>query len=158
MENFKTIPFCKDYEITITGIVRKVKGNKVLKHRIIEGADTVCLRIKNKVRTHYIHRLVYETFIDGNIKDGYISHIDGNKLNNNPKNLVFVKGSNTANAHKANTGDLCKHSKLKEQDVLVILQLLKEGVTISELAEIYNVSVSTIGNIKTGRRWKKQTK
>ena len=50
----------------------------------------VSLRLGNKRKNHYVHRLVAETFI-GEIPDGYvINHIDYDKANNKVTNLEIV--------------------------------------------------------------------
>lgn len=86
---------------------------------------------------------------------------------------AFFKGSNLtkehkekiSNSHKKNKQSLEKKrflmrgsgspsSKLKEEDVLFIKQSLKDkSFTEKELSKKYNVSESTIANIKKGKCW-----
>jgi group I intron endonuclease len=44
-------------------------------------------------------------------------------------------------------------AKLKESDVYLILELLDAGKTLKEIASNFDVSMSTIGAIKSGRTW-----
>lgn len=46
------------------------------------------------------------------------------------------------------------NNKLSESDVPVILNLIKEGKKLTEIAALYNVSKGNISAIKTGRGWK----
>jgi group I intron endonuclease len=44
--------------------------------------------------------------------------------------------------------------KLKEEDVIQILQLIKMGIQGVEIARMFNISPSTISDIKYNRKWK----
>lgn len=44
-------------------------------------------------------------------------------------------------------------SKLKESDVLAIKELIKDGLTPTEIADKFNVTRYAIGDIKSGRSW-----
>jgi hypothetical protein len=46
------------------------------------------------------------------------------------------------------------NSKLSEGDVLLIKQMLKDGIRQGEIAEIFNISKSFVSSINTGKRWK----
>lgn len=51
-------------------------------------------------------------------------------------------------------GSLHHNSKLKEEDVISIIKLLKQNKTQNSIALLFNVSRSTIKNIKEKRNWK----
>jgi group I intron endonuclease len=53
----------------------------------------------------------------------------------------------------ARRGEGGVRAKLKEKDVLNIKELIKNGYTNKQIAEIYNVDGSTISKIKTGISW-----
>lgn len=50
-------------------------------------------------------------------------------------------------------GENGNNSKLKEIQVIEILKMLKDGITMKEIAKQYNVSISCISDIKHKRNW-----
>ena len=73
-----------------------------------------------------------------------IDRIDGNK-NYCPENCRWV----TPKVNQRNRDCVI----LNEEKALEIRILLKKGIKISELAIMYNVNKTTIGNIKSNRTW-----
>ena len=112
-----------------------------------------------------VHRLVLETFCPvENMQDLQVNHKDGNKSNNRLENLEWTtRKENMQHAmslHLFNPSDRYgeKHPmcKLSKSDVNIIRQLLLQYIyTQHEIALIYNVSDTTISEIKTGRTRKK---
>lgn len=105
-EVFKDIPGYPNYQVSNYGNIKslprkiKTKGDVwwLTEERILKpGKDKksyfiVALCEKNKKRTHYIHRLVWDYFGKGE-RDGLvlqIDHIDNNKHNNKITNLRLV--------------------------------------------------------------------
>lgn len=77
-----------DYEISNKGRVRNIKTGRVLKTNVnSRGYMQVCLRNNNTQITRKIHRLVADTFFDGDHQGLDVNHIDGDKLNNHISNL-----------------------------------------------------------------------
>lgn len=83
----------KKYEVSDTGLVRRVDTKRTLQGCITSGYRSVKLTFENsKQQRFYVHRLVAEHFIfnpDPKNKT-IVNHIDGNKLNNNVENLEWV--------------------------------------------------------------------
>lgn len=81
------------YEVSDTGIVRRVDTKRTLNGCITSGYRSVKLTFDNsKQQRFYVHRLVAEHFIlnsDPKNKT-FVNHKDGNKLNNNVDNLEWV--------------------------------------------------------------------
>jgi hypothetical protein len=107
--------------------------------------------IKQKARVHVV---VLETFVCAR-PDGMIAcHGNGNSTDNRLCNLRW--GSHHDNAkdkilhgtHKY--GELCRHSKLSEDQAIAILESSKANAA---LAKDYGVCKATISHIKTGRNW-----
>jgi hypothetical protein len=116
---------------------------------------------KNTKRYHkYLHRLLAEAFILNPENKPEVNHIDGNKLNNNLKNLEWVTSSeNKKHAFKiglkSHKGIHGPSHKLTEWDVRMIRKLYKNTKywTQSELAKIFNVTQPTIRFIVLNKSW-----
>ena len=81
------------YEVSDTGVVRRIDTKRVLNGCITSGYRSVKLTFENsKQQRFYVHRLVAEHFIQNSDPKNktFVNHIDGNKLNNNVKNLEWV--------------------------------------------------------------------
>lgn len=93
------------YQISNNGQVKNVKTNIILTGDINSaGYKRITLYSPIKKR-FFIHRLVAEHFCNKplNYKELVVNHIDGNKLNNNYKNLEFVtRSENDLHAFKLN--------------------------------------------------------
>ena len=77
------------YFVSENGDVFSCKKQRFLKKSIhSKGYEVVDLFINGKRKTAFVHRLVAECFIG--VSDMQVNHIDGNKLNNNVKNLEYV--------------------------------------------------------------------
>lgn len=129
-----------------------IKRGRVLKP--IYGGDNyqmVCLRVNNKPKNQYIHRLVATTFIgkpQGNME---VNHKDGDKKNNKVSNLEWVTSSeNTRHAYKNGLLN-SKHARKK-----VIGTNIKTGEklifnSITEAADYAGVSLSSVSGCLRGR-------
>jgi hypothetical protein len=160
IECWKIIKKFPNYEISNLGKVRNIKLKKTHQVRISKfGYDRVHLRKDNKEFNKFMHVLVYNTFI-GKIPNGYeINHKDGNKLNNKIDNLeLTTRSGNIKHAYENNLMDRkgIKHPRsiLKENDIIKIRKLLKNGFTQRYIGELFGVKRSTIQNIKCNKNWK----
>lgn len=89
---WKTVNECNLYEVSNTGLVRRIETKRILKGCITSGYRSVKFTFPDgKQRRFYVHRLVAEHFLppQGN-KDLVVNHKDGDKLNNNVENLEWV--------------------------------------------------------------------
>jgi hypothetical protein len=108
-------------------------------------------------KKYMLHRYIYEECF-GLIPEGMIvRHKCDNRLCINSEHLEL-------GTHADNMEDMTKRerqcrggdspfAKLTEKDIPVIRDLLREGVSTVVVAEKYNVSRTTIGNIKHNRNW-----
>ena len=89
--SFKRIAGFYDYAISKCGKVLSVRYNKIIsQHENHGGYMCVSLRKNGKHHSQRLHRLLAITFIEKELKDQCVNHIDGNKLNNDLANLEWV--------------------------------------------------------------------
>lgn len=127
--NFKKInvdEISENYEINEDGIVRNISKNKLLIGTLENhGYFSVKLRTKSgKDKKFLIHRLVIFTFGAKSCKN-MVNHIDGNKLNNNIKNLEWV-------TQRENIVKYFKSNNNKRRENMLNLKDIKE------IKKIYN--------------------
>ena len=88
----KRITGFEDYTIDSVGNVKK--GNKIISsHETMKGYRRINLRRNKKNSLHYVHRLVAETFIPKQERDGqklFVDHIDHDRSNNCFTNLRWL--------------------------------------------------------------------
>ena len=107
-----------------------------------------------------LHRLVAEAFIPNPSNKPEINHIDGDKLNNSTDNLEWTTHAENM-AHAAETGllpDRCgeknPRSRLMAEQVYEIRALRAEGLRLTEIGAMFDVSKQCVCEIVHGRRWK----
>lgn len=84
------------YEVNQHGTIRNARTKQIKKPRTDSwGYHQVSLStgVRGKNRSKTVHRLVADTFYDGDHSELQVNHIDGNKTNNHIANLEFVTGS-----------------------------------------------------------------
>lgn len=155
----------KKYLIDEDGNIFDVKENKFRKpSETNKGYLKVSFYINGKYKSKFVHRLVITTFNPvENMENLQVNHIDGNKKNNNINNLEWCTlQENMSHAWKnglcSNSspyGNLAHHKKIDRDIVDLILLDLKNGISYSKIANKYNISKSTVYQIKNGITWNK---
>jgi hypothetical protein len=118
-EQFFTIPFSTNYEISKLGNVRNRFTKQVLKPQIgTTGYYGVNIKNSNgKFRMMKIHRIMALTFLDNPEEKRTVNHKDGNKLNNKLSNLEWATDLENS-THARETG-LCEQGiKLKATNIV----------------------------------------
>lgn len=100
------------YQVSNLGNVKNIKRNIYLQPNLGDNYLRVNLCKKGKCKTKPIHRLVAIAFIPNLENKPYVDHIDGNKLNNNVKNLRWA--TEKENQLNQNTIKNCKPIKCIE--------------------------------------------
>jgi len=144
-----------NYVCSSKGEVKSIKRNKVLKANNCSGYHVVDLCKNGKIKRHLIHRIIAITFHENHENKPQVNHINGNKLDNSVNNLEWVTRSENQ-LHSIRIG--LRHtrgvnnsqSKLNENDAL---EIYNSNETLGELSLKYNVSKSTICDIKRGYSW-----
>ena len=165
------------YEVSNTGKIKSLrrynpdsgKHGMWYKERIMainldkDGYQVVHLSKDGRCKLCKVHRLVLSSF-DRQYCDLQVNHVDGNKENNNLKNLEWVTISeNIKHAYKtglkSQLGSKNNQSKLIEEEVLEIIELFKTtDLNNREIGDRYSVNDETIRNIRKGRTWTHLTK
>lgn len=128
----------------------RVQQSIIGKKRKVSNHCTGYLTIRIMDKTHRVHRLVALTFL-GNPPEGKesVNHKNGNKKDNRLDNLEWC--SNKENTEHAIATGLMNQkginnqsAKLSKADIKEALILVKEGVSIQDIAKIFMVSRNTI--------------
>ncbi len=169
IETWKQVDgFDGKYSVSSFGRVRNNNSGLVLKQKMRSGYPAICFHVTRKtVKTFSIHRLVAIAFL-GDALNMQVNHKDGNKNNNNIKNLEWVTPKeNSIHSSKmgfAPSGERNGQSKLTKEAVVLIRKLYKGGkayaarsmnyVSQEMLALKFGVSRGLIGHIVNGRSWR----
>lgn len=143
----------EDYIITKNGEVINRHNNRKLKP---QPNGKGYLRVIIGGHRYFVHRLVAEKYIPNPEGKLQVNHKDGNKLNNSISNLEWVTNqenrTHAVNIGLHSCGDNCSCSKLTSKQVFEILE--DDAHSFTELGKIFNVSRTTIADIKHNRTWK----
>ena len=125
------------------------------------GYKIVSLSINGKLKSRKVHQLVLEAFIGNRGENQESRHLDGNKLNNHINNLIWgTSQENTNDNFKNNVvvmGENSPRSILTEDDIYEIIYLRKQGYTYMQLADVFGIFHTQIGEICRGKAWKHVT-
>lgn len=157
------IPEIKDrYFINEKGELFTENGTKQLKDCIKNGYVKNSLVLNDGTnKSFFRHRLMmmcFEPKEDANLYQ--VNHKDGNKLNNSLENLEWCTSQeNRIHACQMGLavslkGESNPASKLKEEQILDIIQDLLHAVPYSVIMNKYHCSKSTISAIKNKRNWR----
>lgn len=143
------------YSVSSTGQVMSYcrKIPKLLKPHLLRDHYGVTL----DGRSDYVHRIVLRTFV-GECPPGMeCRHLDGNPVNNSVENLVWgTQSENWKDRRTHDMGDCFGERHYKAKLTLEQVERIR-GTTstlLKDLANEYDVSISTIQQIKSGRIWK----
>jgi len=87
--NISNIFYDNHYTISQQGEVYSYYKNKILPPHDNNGYKMVMLKLNNKQKWHYIHRLVAQHFIPNPEHKTWVNHKDGNRSNNDISNLEW---------------------------------------------------------------------
>lgn len=148
---------------TIRNNGRKLKTNaRILKtHKDHNGYVRIVIFFRGSRKTHKVHRLVAEAFLDNPESKLAINHKNNDRSDNRLENLEWcTQKENMEFCKKQNRlvnkkGEEHASSVLTEIEVLEIRRLYSTGnYTTNDLGEKYNVNFSTISDITRRKTWK----
>ena len=107
----------------------------------------------------YVHHVVAElAYGETSSRTKYIRHLDDNKLNNYPSNVVPGTPSDNREDSRRNgtmiVGSQSHHAKISEEDVRDIRRKIAAGIRNREIVKEYGLTSSTITNIRKRKIWK----
>lgn len=149
------------FSISNDGKLFSKRTNRILKTRISkQGYEVVSTKINGKNVGFRIHRLVAIAFILNPENKPEVNHKDGNKLNNNESNLEWTTSSENS-IHAIETGlqvnskgDFANSAKITFDIADEIRELrFSNCVSVKKLAEMFNISDTTIKHIIANRIW-----
>jgi hypothetical protein len=144
-----------------------IKGKSILKYHILQNGNVISetgIILNKKIakgyesfKGKYVHRLVAEKYIPNpnNYKD--VNHINGIKTDNRIENLEWcTRSKNIKHAwhNKLNEGGRGKINKSRLLSIENIDNIKSSVLPSRELGKIYNVSKTTILNIKNNKIYK----
>lgn len=146
------------YEVSNLGNVRR-KAKNLATPTSMHGYQNVSLSKGGLVKTHLVHRIVARAFLTGE-KD-QVNHKDCSKTNNNVNNLEWVTVQENIDhavenqLHRDQNGENNNMVKLTEDDVLLIRNMLGDGITAYSIHRDYypSLHLQTIYAIKQRRIW-----
>lgn len=146
------------YIVSNEGNVFNIKTGKMVIKRIIRGYYYVELH-DNKIRKNCrLGRLVAKHFIKNPRNLPQVNHIDGDKLNDNVKNLEWVTCSENQlhriSLEKKNLSYKSPIGKRKFTDkkILKVFELRKSGMIHKRIAKKLKMGISTVTHILLGNR------
>ena len=179
---WRVVPGFPDYEVSDNGEVRRCTDHYRLKaqlaHHIVPqwvrkrrvkrldetvtNLDYMCITLYNaedrKHQSFLVHRLVLLAFCgDPPTRLHQAAHNDGDRFNNVLENLRWATAAeNQADRKKhgtSNRGSRHGLSKINEDDVQKIRQMLADGVRGQIVALYFNVTYGTVSAVRRGSRW-----
>ncbi len=155
------------YQVSDVGRVKRIAFGpgtfvgKILQYCFNKDGYPLVNLHKNSIQKQWqVHRLVLQAFIGSCPIGMECCHNDGDKHNIQLENLRWDTHSNNisdAVRHETlvdNRGSQNGQSKLTEKDVVKIKKLGKQNVSFKLIAEIFNISLTTIYDIIKRRTWR----
>ncbi len=143
------------YFVSNLGNIKNAKGRLLKQGLCLQGYCKINLTMNNKYKTHRVHRLIAEAFIENIDNKPYINHINGIKSDNRIENLEWCTAKDNIR-HAFNNGLMVglkgdKHGKSKISNELA-KEIMNSNLRVSELVKIYPLSYTQLARIKKGLR------
>jgi hypothetical protein len=145
------------YQVSNTGRVRSLdrhngvrifKGRELSPHKSSEGKPLVSLRGLLIKRDIVVHQIVAQTFLPPTGSSRTVRHIDGDGTNNHVNNLEWIVNIRKTRPLKE------RGRKLNCAKVAEIRASIDKGVSLTQIADRYQVGLSVISRIKNNKAWK----
>lgn len=165
-EQWKDIPGYEGlYQVSDQGNVKSLSYRRSGKPKLLHlnllpsGYLLVGLCKQNKLKMHYVHRLIALAFYGPSTLT--VNHIDGIKTNNRLSNLEYLTVlENIEHGHRIGLcsnqvkGEGCGNAKLTETNVQEIRSRRAAGESLKSLGKSFEVDVSVISLVSRRLAWK----
>jgi hypothetical protein len=155
-EEWRDIPgYEGKYQASTKGRIWSNHSHKVLSLAPSHGYRTVCLTLNGKPRTWRVHKLIALVFLGPPPSSEFqIDHINRNRADNRIRNLRYLHYIENA-SQGARRGEQSPRSKLSNKQGCEIKRLWESGEykAMSDLANMFSVSPTTIRNVINGKRY-----
>jgi DNA-binding NarL/FixJ family response regulator len=163
----KKIPGYEGYYATEDGQIISIRTGRqrILSQRIHKGYLHV--QIRKGIGRHTqvkvpVHQLVLSAFKgEKKLPELVGRHLDGNKLNNYSYNLEwgtvldnYIDAVQHGTAACFRYGENHPYSKLKEKQVIKIIELINSGMCNKDISLIVNITKNNVNAIRTSKTWK----
>jgi len=161
MEIWASIPSLPGYEASTHGNIRSLpkitrKGIRLIKpHKSPAGYLCLTPSINGETFTRLVHRLIAETFIPNPDNLPMVNHKNGIKTDCRASNLEWCTPSENQ-LHSIKTGLRSTVGEKNSQATLLeihVCSIRYSTLRPGQLAKLFNVSPSTISDIKKRRSW-----
>lgn len=127
MEIWKPVKNYEDlYEVSNKGSIKTLRYSKLLKPGLGgNGYFTVSLTKDGKARSHYIHRLIAEHFLDGYFAGAHINHKNKDRTDNSLENLEWVTQAENNN-HGRSKNYIITHPCGKQEKVFNLAKFCRQ--------------------------------
>ncbi|CAL9966182.1 HNH endonuclease [Vibrio phage D148] len=159
--------FDTGYEISTSGVIRKIRDESIVPTSIIRDVLSVQLWIDKKSITKYPHRMVGEIFLENPDKHPMVLHVDGDGCNPDISNLKWgTRSDKSKMAYErgriltlsTDKGEDHYLAEVADSQVSRAIQLYDTGkYTFKQLGELFGVSRSTVHKWYTGVNRGKKT-
>ena len=157
MEEFRDIKGFEDYQVSNLGRIYSKKRKVFLIIKRLAGRGYYQVRLCKNGRIFYknLHRLIAETFIPNPNNLRTVNHINGNKLDNRVENLEWA--DDCKQQHEACLLGLKPTTQhiLTEEEIIEVYRLYSEGISVKEIASLYNTRTQQICKLVKGQRHQK---
>jgi len=148
-EIWKIITYSPEYQVSNLGNIKNIKKNKKLNinYERLKKTNTrarVSLKVDNKRKEYYLHRVVAEHFIDNPNNLIEVNHKNGDFYDNKANNLEWI--SKNDNMRHAVDNNLINKFKRK---IIVKTKSTKEEKIFDSLTDCANILNCSIGHLSS---------
>lgn len=152
MKNLKSLGY-SSYAVTNCGKVYSLKSNKFLSLQNRGYQQVSLINDKGVSVNTYVHRLVASMFCEGYKESLHVNHIDGDKSNNNAKNLEWVTRSENM-LHAYSEGLIKDKNLVPIELVHSACKMLEGGARPMQTANALGVPVDCVKDMIRGKAYK----
>lgn len=133
-----------------------MRKGRILKQQECRGYKTVSITRLGKKKTLLVHRLVSEAYIKNPENKREVNHIDGDKSNNNSKNLEWsTRLENASHARKTGLYQLGEDREVSKLDDIKVLTIrTMTHLRGKDFGKLYGVAENTVLCARRGKTWK----